>query len=211
MPSLALMLIGLFFGPAAPDVTPEAAAQAVVLIPKLGSDNFEDREQAERDILKIGLPLVRPLAAAALDRDPEIAHRVNRLLGQLLDPVAFQAGYVLAPRLVAIGGECEIVYVRVRVDNQDGGIVTWKVAHLPKAYSIGTVMATEYGCRVLRAWGITPGESGVNEFNDPIESHVQSVVTAVYLRELRLAGVTPLGCKAILSTINTANRNYLGW
>lgn len=54
---------------------------------QLGSDDFRVREQASRELLKLGTKAIPALKEAAKSKDVEVVHRAKALLGKL-DPVA---------------------------------------------------------------------------------------------------------------------------
>ena len=64
-------------------------AQISQLIPKLGSDSFREREQAQRELLKIGRPAIPALKQADTTADAEVRWRVRQLLNQLIPKVFY--------------------------------------------------------------------------------------------------------------------------
>ena len=56
------------------------------LIDQLGSERFEDREQATQALSKLGKSALRSLKEAAKSRDPEVRRRARQLVERLEAP-----------------------------------------------------------------------------------------------------------------------------
>jgi hypothetical protein len=67
----------------APKPTPEQQQRIDQLIKQLGSDNFEERERAQHELLKIGLPALESLRLATKDSEFEVSRRAAELVGRL--------------------------------------------------------------------------------------------------------------------------------
>jgi hypothetical protein len=84
--------------PAVPKPTPEQQKRIDELIKQLGADRFEDREQAQKELVKIGPAALERLRLATKSPEAEIRRRVADLIGQLED--VLKTGKQLAPKKV---------------------------------------------------------------------------------------------------------------
>ncbi len=88
---LSLLLMAVCTVSAAPpkpaDSKPIAQADIERLIRRLGSDSFADREEAMKELRRLGKPALEALrTAAATNRDKEIRRRAAELVDKLLEP-----------------------------------------------------------------------------------------------------------------------------
>ena len=66
----------------------EAAAKAARLVADLGSDDFQRREAATRELIKLGPPAIEPLKMALTDStDAEVKSRAQRIVNRLVEEV----------------------------------------------------------------------------------------------------------------------------
>ncbi len=73
--------------PKSADNKPVSQADVELLVRRLGSDSFADREEAMKELRHLGKPALGALRrAAAGSTDPEVRRRAAVLLDQLLDP-----------------------------------------------------------------------------------------------------------------------------
>lgn len=72
--------------PGLPPLDPRDRQSAVDLIPKLGAGAVAEREQASKELKKLGPSIIPVLAQGAGDRDPEVAARCRDLIN-LLRPI----------------------------------------------------------------------------------------------------------------------------
>lgn len=84
--------------PAAPKPTPEQQKRIEQLIKQLDADRFEDREQAQNELAKIGPAALEALRAATKSPEAETRRRAADLVGQLEE--ALKASKQLAPKKV---------------------------------------------------------------------------------------------------------------
>ncbi len=63
--------------------TPAGAPSAKDLVKKLGSDNFKDRDAAEKDLAKMGAAAIDELKAGLTSKDDEVRSRCDAILKQL--------------------------------------------------------------------------------------------------------------------------------
>ncbi|MEK7448966.1 MAG: hypothetical protein AAB019_05720 [Planctomycetota bacterium] len=70
-------------------LSPETEKQVKGLVTRLGSDDLQERETAQKELLTLGMP-IRPLLEAALKetKDPEVRMRLNQLLKEIPDNAA---------------------------------------------------------------------------------------------------------------------------
>lgn len=77
----ALWTAGWRTAAAAEEPDPSAeAAQAAALVEQLGANRFAERERAQRALVRLGLPALEALEAAAEHADPEIRRRARAVL-----------------------------------------------------------------------------------------------------------------------------------
>ncbi|HUS46985.1 MAG TPA: efflux RND transporter permease subunit, partial [Phycisphaerae bacterium] len=77
------------------------AAEIERLIRQLGSDKFAEREEAQKELVKIGVPALEPLRAAAKDADAERAQRAKAAIAQIC---AFDLDDAAKKLTAAVGG-----------------------------------------------------------------------------------------------------------
>lgn len=112
LPGAAVLACGLAVAAAAlarpADGKPPADPAAVArLVKQLGSDSFEEREQASRDLEKLGPAALDALRAAVKDGEPEVQLRAQALLRKAEDKEQAarrqaEAARILAPKMVRL-------------------------------------------------------------------------------------------------------------
>lgn len=194
-----LVLAYLSGGQPAPSAGWSAPA-IMVRVALLADDDFETRLAAEDWLLRAGPKAHRVLVAVANSRDPEVAHRANRVLRQTLDAVDYGTNGATAPRLVDAAGPRSWVY---SPDGTHGGL------YLPDA---GPALdrAERYGRQVLADRGETADTPGTKSMTDPLCGPVQSAATVRYFRDLQLAGVSRDLIKAMAAALDEATQDDEG-
>jgi hypothetical protein len=84
--------------PTLPKATPEQQKRIDQLIKQLGSEGFTEREQAQQELARIGLPALESLRQAAKDPEVEVSRRAAELVARLEELLAAQKD--LAPKKV---------------------------------------------------------------------------------------------------------------
>jgi hypothetical protein len=112
-------------GPRKKATTPSIAEQAAPLLQKLGSDDFEIRQQAAHDLEALGPAVLPILHTARYSRDPEVrrlaqqvAERLNRTLetARVLEPKRVRVAYRDVPLNVVIQDFQRATGVRIHLD-----------------------------------------------------------------------------------------------
>jgi hypothetical protein len=65
--------------------SPELVAQGAAMIKKLGEDDISVREEAIRDLVKLGLPAVPALEEVAGSADPEMRQRAAQIISRIME------------------------------------------------------------------------------------------------------------------------------
>jgi hypothetical protein len=112
--------------------TTSSPAHLLDLIRQLGSVDFEQREEAERNLLALGKPALAPLEKACFDADPEIARRADRCY----DAIAQKAA--LAP-------DRSLLAVRVLLQRDPAIAIPALLEYLPRAPSGDVEEAVWFG------------------------------------------------------------------
>jgi HEAT repeat protein len=88
---LALRMCSVPEASAAPKVDPELEAKIKELVKQLGSDNFDTRQKATEQLIKIGAPAVAELRKAVKSDDAEVRHRARAVL----DTITLSVEYLI--------------------------------------------------------------------------------------------------------------------
>jgi hypothetical protein len=79
----SILLLALASPTTAPSPDDSTKSTVEKLIAQLGAENFQDRESASNELLRIGPPILPLLRAAKSNDDPEIQTRLEHLIDQL--------------------------------------------------------------------------------------------------------------------------------
>lgn len=83
------------------------------LVKQLGSPNFQERERAKGELLRVGAPALEQIRAAVLSSDPEVAIRAEELLTSLeFEAGGEEGGGDASPEAPLKGSEDEVVTSR---------------------------------------------------------------------------------------------------
>src|SRR5687768_17207271 len=97
----ALLLgVGAILGSLALAEQPAANKKVAELIDKLGSGDFEDREQAQVELDKLGLQAVEALKQASKSEDAEVRRRAEELVAKIEKRES--SGLILKPTRVTL-------------------------------------------------------------------------------------------------------------
>jgi hypothetical protein len=86
--------------PALPKATPEEQKRIDQLIKQLGADSFDEREMAQKELEKIGLPALESLRQATRSKEAELARRAEDLVARLQELV--KSGQLLGAKKVKL-------------------------------------------------------------------------------------------------------------
>jgi hypothetical protein len=101
--TLAALIIVLFHVPASDGRDPKADARIALLITQLGSDDYQEREDATRGLQELGAPALPALRDAVRSSDPEVNRRAALLVRRL--EVHLESERLLTPEKVRLTAE----------------------------------------------------------------------------------------------------------